>query len=423
MDNLIPSIGQSLIQLFICLVFSFLIGLEIYIKTEKDKRDMLFGSERTFAFISLLGFILLKSQPLVPYIYTTGFVLVAVFLLLYYYFKEKAGIHGLTTIITCLLVYSFPLVVQVFPTWFALLIIAAIMVLIEIKANVKTFAEKIYTEDFITLAKFVVLSFVILPLVPDKQIITGIPVSPYKLWLAIVAISSISYVSYLLRKFIFPRAGLMLTGILGGLYSSTATTFILAKKSKEKTDAPSHYAAAIIMATMLMFVRVYVLVVVFNPVLSIHLLPYFLALVIISAAVSLFIYRSHPANPNDHIAQDIDHQNPLELRVALIFGILYITFSLATQYTLTYFGSQGLHVLSLIVGFTDIDPFLLNLFQGKYAGITLAAISVASLQAIASNNILKMIYALSLGDKSIRKYILAGFGIIIACNILVIFFI
>jgi len=350
-------------------------------------------------------------------------VLVAVFLLLYYYFKEKAGIHGLTTIITCLLVYSFPLVVQVFPTWFALLIIAAIMVLIEIKANVKTFAEKIYTEDFITLAKFVVLSFVILPLVPDKQIITGIPVSPYKLWLAIVAISSISYVSYLLRKFIFPRAGLMLTGILGGLYSSTATTFILAKKSKEKTDAPSHYAAAIIMATMLMFVRVYVLVVIFNPVLSIHLLPYFLALVIISAAVSLFIYRSHPANPNDHIAQDIDHQNPLELRVALIFGILYITFSLATQYTLTYFGSQGLHVLSLIVGFTDIDPFLLNLFQGKYAGITLAAISVASLQAIASNNILKMIYALSLGDKSIRKYILAGFGIIIACNIVVIFFI
>lgn len=423
MDNLIPSIGQSLIQLLICLVFSFLIGLEIYIKTEKDKRDMLFGSERTFAFISLLGFILLKSQPLVPYIYTTGFVLVAVFLLLYYYFKEKAGIHGLTTIITCLLVYSFPLVVQVFPTWFALLIIAAIMVLIEIKANVKTFAEKIYTEDFITLAKFVVLSFVILPLVPDKQIIASIPVSPYKLWLAIVAISSISYVSYLLRKFIFPRAGLMLTGILGGLYSSTATTFILAKKSKEKTDAPSHYAAAIIMATMLMFVRVYVLVVIFNPVLSIHLLPYFLALVIISAAVSLFIYRSHPANPNDHIAQDIDHQNPLELRVALIFGILYITFSLATQYTLTYFGSQGLHVLSLIVGFTDIDPFLLNLFQGKYAGITLAAISVASLQAIASNNILKMIYALSLGDKSIRKYILAGFGIIIACNILVIFFI
>lgn len=423
MDNLIPSIGQSLIQLLICLVFSFLIGLEIYIKTEKDKRDMLFGSERTFAFISLLGFILLKSQPLVPYIYTTGFVLVAVFLLLYYYFKEKAGIHGLTTIVTCLLVYSFPLVVQIFPTWFAMLIIAAIMVLIEIKTNIKTFAEKIYTEDFITLAKFVVLSFVILPLVPDKQIIASIPVSPYKLWLAIVAISSISYVSYLLRKFIFPRAGLMLTGILGGLYSSTATTFILAKKSKEKTDAPSHYAAAIIMATMLMFVRVYVLVVIFNPVLSIHLLPHFLALVIISAAVSFFIYRSHPANPNDHIAEDITHQNPLELRVALIFGILYITFSLATQYTLTYFGSKGLNVLSFIVGFTDIDPFLLNLFQGKYAGITLAAICIASLQAIASNNILKMVYALSLGDKSIRKYILTGFGIIIACNILAIFLI
>ncbi|MGN6568951.1 MAG: MgtC/SapB family protein [Flavipsychrobacter sp.] len=423
MDNLLPAIGQSLIQLLICLVFSFLIGLEIYIKTEKDKRDMLFGSERTFAFISLLGFILLKSQAIVPFIYVVGFIVVTAFLLLYYYNKEKAGSPGITIIITCLLVYSFPLVVQIFPAWFAMLIIAAIMVLIEIKSNIKTFAEKLYTDDFITLAKFVVLSFVILPLVPDRQIILGSPVSPYKLWLAIVAISSISYVSYILRKFVFPRAGLMLTGILGGLYSSTATTFILAKKSREKTDAPAHYAAAIIIATMLMFVRIYVLVVIFNPALSIHLLPYFLALIIISAAVSFFIYRSNPANPDDHIAEDITHQNPLELRVALIFGILYIAFSLATQYTLTYFGGKGLNILSLIVGFTDIDPFLLNLFQGKYAGITLAAISAASLQAVASNNILKMAYALSLGDKSIRRYILVGFSIIIVCNILVVFLI
>src|SRR6185312_265480 len=171
MDNLIPSMGQSLIQLLICLVFSFLIGLEIYIKTEKDKRDMLFGSERTFTFISLLGFILLKSQSLVPYIFIVGFVVVAAFLLLYYLNKERAGSPGITIIITCLLVYTFPLIVQLFPVWFSMLIIAVIMVLIEIKTNIKTFAEKIYTDDFITLAKFVILSFVILPLVPDREII------------------------------------------------------------------------------------------------------------------------------------------------------------------------------------------------------------------------------------------------------------
>jgi len=423
MDNLIPSMGQSLIQLLICLVFSFLIGLEIYIKTEKDKRDMLFGSERTFAFISLLGFILLKSQNLVPYIFIVGFVVVAAFLLLYYLNKERAGSPGITIIITCLLVYTFPLIVQLFPVWFSMLIIAVIMVLIEIKTNIKTFAEKIYTDDFITLAKFVILSFVILPLVPDREIITGIPVSPYKLWLAIVAISSISYVSYLLRKFVFPRAGLILTGILGGLYSSTATTFILARQSKDKLEAPAHYAAAIIIATMLMFVRVYILVVIFNPALSIHLLPYFIALIAISGLVSFVIYRLAPSNVVNRVDSDLTRQNPLELRVALIFGVLYIAFSLATQYTLTYFGGHGLNILSFIVGFTDIDPFLLNLFQGKYAGITVAAISAASLQAIASNNFLKMTYALSLGDKDLRKYILAGFSIIIACNILVIFLI
>jgi len=417
--------GPVVLQLVISVGFAFLLGMEVYIKTPEENRKYLFGAERTFAFISLLGFTFLKSESLVPHIYTAGFIAMSLFFLVYYFHKlSKSENEGMTIVVLGLIVYSFPLVMQQFPLWFAMLVIVLVMILAEVKDQVKNFAKKVYTDDFLTLAKFVLLSGVILPLVPDKEIITGVPVSPYKLWLAIVVISAISYMSYLLRKYVFPKAGLLLTGILGGLYSSTATTFIIARKSKEATEAPSHYAAAILAATGLMFLRVYLLIIVFNPSLSIHMLPYFLALVGVSALVTIIVYRISPKQQATTVAEEApQHQNPLEMKVALIFGVLYVVFSLLTKYTMEIYGHSGLNVLSFIVGFTDIDPFLLNMFQGKYAGITVTIIAGATLQAIVSNNILKMFYAISLGDKPMRKYIISGFSVIIAVNLLMLFFV
>ena len=420
----IPGIGQYIIELLVSIGFAFLVGMEVYIKTDEASRKYLFGTERTFSFIALLGFILLKSENLIAHIYIIGFLVIAAFLLVSYIQKVRNSENrGITIIILALLVYIFPLVIQQFPIWFSMLTIALILVLVELKDRIKEFSKKVYTEDFITLAKFVFLSGVILPLVPDREIITGIPVSPYKLWLAIVVISAISYLSYILRKYVFPKAGLLMTGILGGLYSSTATTFIIARKSKEKIDAPSHYAAAILAATSLMFLRVFILVVIFNAALSVHLLPWFLILFAVSALVTFLIYRSAPKVTTEAPTEDIRHQNPLEMGFAFIFGVLYVAFSLLTQYTMQYYGKDGLNVLSFVVGFTDIDPFLLNMFQGKYAGITATLISAATLQAIMSNNILKMFYAVTLGDKTIRKFILIGFGVIVATNVVMLFFV
>ena len=425
MNTVLADLGPVVLQLIISVGFAFLLGMEVFIKTPDENRKYLYGSERTFAFIALLGFILLRSENIVPHIFLAGLIGLALLFMVYYYHKVSQGENeGITIILLGLIVYSFPLVIQQFPMWFSMLVIVIVMILAEVKDQVKNFARKVYTEDFLTLAKFVFLSGVILPLVPDKEIITGVPVSPYKLWLAIVVISAISYMSYIMRKYVFPKAGLLLTGILGGLYSSTATTFIIAKKSKEATDAPSHYAAAILAATGLMFLRVYLLIVVFNPSLSMHMLPYFLVLVAVSIVVTFIIYKIAPKQDGaaEEVPAEVSHQNPLELKVALIFGVLYVVFSLLTKYTMEFYGHSGLNVLSFIVGFTDIDPFLLNMFQGKYTDITVAIISAATLQAIVSNNILKMFYAMTLGSKPMRKFILIGFSAIIATNLILLFF-
>jgi uncharacterized membrane protein (DUF4010 family) len=108
------------------------------------------------------------------------------------------------------------------PVWLLLSFVVVILTLTELKNNLISLSKKASEEEFITLAKFIAFAGVILPLLPDKPISDQIPISPYNLWLAVVVVSGISYISYLLKKFVFPNSGLMLTGILGGLYSSTA---------------------------------------------------------------------------------------------------------------------------------------------------------------------------------------------------------
>jgi uncharacterized membrane protein (DUF4010 family) len=110
-------------------------------------------------------------------------------------------------------------------------------------------------------------------------------------------------------------------------------------------------------------------------------------------------------------------KNPLEFRTAAIFGILFVVFALVTDFVLKSYGSPGLTSLAFVVGITDIDPFLLNLLQQK-SGIGQATIVLAIFNATNSNNLLKMIYALSLSSKSVRKDLIINFSILIVSGLL-----
>jgi uncharacterized membrane protein (DUF4010 family) len=284
-----------------------------------------------------------------------------------------------------------------------------------------TVSKRFNKDEFLTLAKFIVMAGVILPIVPTTPIASYLSLSPYKIWMAVVVISSISYISYLLKKFIFPDSGVMLTGVLGGLYSSTATTFILARKMKESEGDTSQYVAAIIMATSMMYLRILVLILIFNQTLFNLVWVWFVLMFLVSAAISLVIrynFRKLVVNK-----QSIgDDKNPLEFKIAILFTILFVAFTFITHFTIQYFGSGGLQMLSFIVGVSDIDPFLLNLFQGHY-DVSMAVIAAASFQAIISNNILKALYAFWLSGMKNRTLILLSFATIIVVNVIVIFLI
>ena len=138
--------------------------------------------------------------------------------------------------------------------------------------------------------------------------------------------------------------------------------------------------------------------------------------------IGLLVYYHNRKKDQSSEYNPLKDKNPLEFKVALIFTMLFIGFSFVTHYTIEKFGSGGLNFLSYVVGLTDIDPFLINLFQGKF-NVTVGMISQATIQAIISNNILKMVYSMVFINKQIRIPVLLAFLVIIVSNILMVIFI
>jgi uncharacterized membrane protein (DUF4010 family) len=420
----IPGIPKSLVDFILVTVFALLIGLsQRRIHAQAHETDRTVGTDRTFTFIGIFGFILYILDPVSYRLFIGGGLAVAAVLVIYYYahirdFKDYGG----TTVFVALITYCLGPVVADEPRWMGLLLVVTVLVLTEMKETFGTLSAKFGRDEFITLAKFLIIAGVILPIVPDRPFIPNINLTPYKVWLAVVVISSISYVSYLLQKFVFKSAGIVLSAILGGLYSSTATTIILARKSKEEPALIKQYMAGIFMATAMMYLRILILILIFNPALFGIVWPWFLSLFAFSAGVGLFfLYFRREAGDSSASTLPTD-KNPLEFKVALIFTSLYVAFTLITFAVLNRYGTPGLNVLSYLVGLTDIDPFLIGLFQGKFS-VTPVHIAIATLQAVISNNFAKMCYGCFFAGRKAIVYLLSGFLLIIAATILFMFFI
>lgn len=418
--DIVPFIPREIINFFLVLIFSLLIGLGQRRHHLADDDSLLFGTDRTFTFIGLLGYVLYIADPgsLAPFL--VGLSILGLLIGVQYFLKiSQHKDFGLTTSVLALLTYCLSVLVFTQPVWLALSFVVAILILTEMKGQFKSISQKASQEEFVTLAKFIAFAGIILPLLPSDDISDMIPVSPYELWLAIVVVSGVSYVSYLVKKFIFPDSGIMLTGVLGGIYSSTTTTVILARKEK-KEGTGIQSVSAIMLANGMMYLRVLVLAYVFNRNIGVMLTIPFLVMFGIAWGLSRLVLKSNSEQAKKEV-QTENHavsKNPLELRTAAIFGVLFVVFALVTQHVMDHFGSAGVTGLAFLVGFFDVDPFLLYMLQ-QHSEITQMTVVLAIVNATNSNNILKMIYAASLSSKASRKPIILSFVTLVVAGLAV----
>jgi len=407
-------LGQ--IELFyrfgVALLLGLLVGLQReYSHLQEQEQETIFGGVRTYALLGLLGcsaaFIGAQAGSALAFVVVIG--IAGGLIMIAYAVTARQGSIGMTseaaaviTVLAGALCY-----------WGKLELAAALgvsmTVLLALKLQARTLVRNITQADVYATLTFAVIALVILPVLPRTSY--GPPpfdvLVPYKVWLMVIFISGISFLGYLLIKIVGARRGVGLTGLLGGLASSTAVTLSFAQRSRGVRGLARPFAMAILLAWSVMFVRVMVEVAVLNrPLLSIVWIPLTAALVV-SMSYCVYLYYSQSA---DKLEEQDNLKNPFELGPALTFGLLYAVILLVANAARLYLGNTGVYLSSIASGLADVDAITLSMAELSRAGgnIDLQTAARAIVLAVVSNTLVKGGIVLSLGSVLLRKAILPG---------------
>jgi uncharacterized membrane protein (DUF4010 family) len=270
---------------------------------------------------------------------------------------------------------------------------------------------KLGWDDVYAGVRLLVATFIILPLLPDRTLDPWDALNPYKLWLLVILISSLSLVGYVATRWLGAGRGTALTGITGGLVSSTAVTLSFARRSRDEPGAAAALACGILLAWAVMFGRVLVLVLAVNVGLVYPLLPPFAAMGVLTLLAAWLLYRRGGETPGP---QDVPLKNPFSLTAAAKFALAFAVVLLLVKVTQFYFPGGGVYIVAALAGLTDVDAITLSMAEyAKANSPTVAAVAVVI--AALSNTVVKCGMVTALGGPALRlPMLLTTAGVMVA---------
>lgn len=414
-------------RLLVLLGLSFFFGLafEEYFGRSKLKPP---GGVRTFPLLALVGALLYALAPETGALFLGGLAILGLWLAIYYWQRlelqrAEPGIEpepgtrldaGIVAAVGNLVAYLLGPVTLTEPLWVPVSIAVAAVLLTGARERLHAFAETVGGGELVTLGKFLIIIGIVLPLVPDEPVTGLTSITPYQVWLAVVVVSTLSYASYLVQRYLAPRHGLLYSAALGGLYSSTATTVVLSRQTRASAAVPHRLHAALVLTTAVMFLRILIVVAIFNMGLAATLAPSLVALFVFGMAITGFLlWRRHGADGRRE-EDDLPPSNPLEIQTALVFALLFIALSLGVGWAREEFGEGSLFALAALAGVTDVDPLVLSVAQASRDTAAIGTNAAAILIAAASNNVLKGAYTLVFAGRAaglvpaLALFLLAG---------------
>jgi uncharacterized membrane protein (DUF4010 family) len=396
MLQLIPPEG---LKILLVLLLSFLVGLDREERSVEGHR--VFGGVRTFPIIGLLGYsmALLSGEQIIPLI--MGLAVVGGFgMVSYWHKRSETEEAGTTTEVSALAIYLVGALVFKEHFWIATTLVVIHLFLLELKTGLEGMAKRLAPTEVIAFTKFMLLTAVILPVVPNREF-TSFQINPFKTWLVVVAVSAVSYGSYVLQKVLEGRGGVFLSALLGGAYSSTVTTVVLAKQGARE-HCPHAISGGILGASGMMYLRLAVLVGMFNRELLFKLGPAFCLLGLGAVLIGWLWSRRNDDTNEDDTEEKADQiaatRNPLELKAAFLFAAIFLGMLLITHLAVTHLGTGGVYSLAAIMGLSDVDPFIMGMTQTATSSTPVRVAATAILIAASSNNLIKGIYARFFSD-------------------------
>ncbi len=338
--------------------------------------------------------------------------------------------RGITTEITLLLTFSIGVIAHLRQYTLAAAIAIVAAIILYLKGTTRTLTERLEADDIQAVLKFAIISFVILPLfepgfsvslgdvAPLKAFferispaLSGIElINPHTVWLMVVLISGIGFSGYIATKLLGSRKGIGLTGFLGGLASSTATTLEFSKRSRDSAAHSVPFALAILLACSTMFPRVLLEVLVVNPALIGSVAVTMGSMAAGGAAVCFYIWKKSSGEKTD----EVPLKNPFYILPAVKFGLLYAAIVLLTRIVESLAGQGGIYIVSALAGLSDVDPITLTMSQiSRDDPSKSGQATVAITLAVFSNTIMKGVLAATIGSARLRKMTLAGFAVIL----------
>jgi len=349
------------------LAIGFLIGLQREYAHGGPGKEI-FAGERTLALMGLVGCTAAMAADILasPWAFVGIILPVGALIAVAHFVAAQRGQVGLTSEVAALMTILAGALCYWGYLALAVAITVSTTVLLSLKMETDKFIRRITREDIYATLKFAVITAIVLPVLPNQSF--GPPpwdvLNPHKIWLMVVFISGISFLGYVLVKVVGSRQGIGLTGLLGGLVSSTAVTLSFSQRSQKETELAKPFALAIMVAWTVMFSRVLVEVAALNA----DLLSTLWAPVAASAAAGLaycvYLYFSQRTDEKG----DVDFSNPFELGPAIKFGLIYGVILLLSKAAQMYLGTSGLYLSSIVAGLTDVDAITLSVAELSRAG-------------------------------------------------------
>jgi uncharacterized membrane protein (DUF4010 family) len=420
-QNVSNLISEDLLGLFERLAITILGGVLIGLERESHvkKEGMLFAGVRTFPLISMLGFL---AALISTFTSTWAFILIyfGFFLLVIatYIMTALEGERGITTESAALLVFLFGALIYWKFTTIAVAVTVVVMAFLSLQPQLSKLARNLVEEDIYATLKFAVITLIILPILPDETFGPFDVLNPRQIWYMVILIAGISFAGYLLVKFIGSDKAIPLTGLLGGLVSSTAVALSFSQKSKGAKDLSKHFAAAIVLASTIMFPRVLLEVFVINQTLFYTLILPISILIIVGLVTSVILWFS----ARSQAVESVELNNPFELWSAIKFGLIFAVILFVSKAAQVYLGTNGIYYASILGGLTDVDAVTLSMANLAKSSITEKVASTAIMMAILSNTIVKWGIAFFLGSSSLRKLTLPSYGLVFLVGIVLILF-
>lgn len=415
LDSLNTVLTPFFIGLLVAAGVGLIIGLEREFNTH-DKPGHL-GGIRTFALVAVLGYVTawVAAQN---YMSVLICVLAGFFLLVAVAYHKQAmeGNMGLTTEVALLVTLVLGVTIAAGYMREALAVVVLTTLILSLKEQLHGIIRRITQEELFAFIKFIVLVLLILPLLPDESFGPEGLLNLRDLgWIAVLVLS-ISFAGYLMLKFGSPQKGIMLTAVLGGLFSSTLIAWVFSARSRERKDVAPAFGAGIVLASTIMFVRVFTLTIVFYYPVAWMLFPALLLMLLVSLLPSWNLLRNRSMESE---TPQLEPGNPLDIKNAVFFVLLYIGVTLLMFGSRQWLGTTLTYLSGALAGIADMDAITIS--TSKWAAATpdsnrQAAIII--LLAVMSNSVFKLLVSVFNGAAELRRPVLLGFGLVLLVGVI-----